>query len=435
VRIGSTRNAIVAIVAIALIVRVAVVIATPAFAPAADAADFDRIATSLADHGRFPSSTMAARGGPTAFRPPLLPLTLAAVYKLVGTSDAKARWTAGRVLEAVLGAIAVLLICLIGIRVLGRTAGLLAGVIAALYPPLVLVGSSLLAESVFIPLMLGGVWAALNARAGAHRLRWAIVSGVLVGLASLARANGIVLLVPVWFLVWELRPRWSWPSLQAPLAMLAATVVTLIPWTVRDISVFHRFVPLTTDTGFALAGTYNPLAQGRHDYPALWIPPLYDMAPVFRAHPNYDEEQVSTRLTSTALTYIGNHPSSVPRTLYWTFLRLFNLTGTGFERYAAPFEAYPRGLAVASVYTFWLLALLAIAGAFTAAARRTPLALWGCPLVILLTVIWFEGSTRYRSPADPFFVLLAAVGALWLWGRMHHPVRGRGRLASFRPGN
>jgi hypothetical protein len=211
--------------------------------------------------------------------------------------------------------------------------------------------------------------------------------------------------------------------------------VTLIPWTVRDYTVFHRFVPLTTDTGFALAGTYNPLAQGRHDYPALWIPPLYDMAPVFRAHPNYDEAQVSTRLTSRALTYIGNHPSSVPRTLYWTFLRLFNLSGAGFERYAARFEAYPRGLAVASVYAFWLLALLAIVGAFTAAARGAPLALWGCPLLILLSVIWNEGSTRYRSPADPFFILLAALGALSLWARARRPVRARWRLASFRPRN
>jgi 4-amino-4-deoxy-L-arabinose transferase-like glycosyltransferase len=433
VRISRNRTAILAIVALALVVRLAVVVATPGFAPAADAADFDRIATSLADHGRFPNSPLAARGGPTAFRPPLLALTLAAVYKLSGTADAKARWTAGRVLEAGLGAIAVLLICVIGIRVLGRAAGLVAGGLAAIYPPLVMVGSSLLSESVFIPLMLAAVWAALNARAGEHRLPWAIASGVLVGLAALARANGIVLLIPIWFLVWDRRPRRSLGSLQSPLALLAATVVTLIPWTVRDFSVFDRFVPLTTDTGFALAGTYNPLAQGRHDYPALWIPPLYDMAPVFRAHPGYDEAQVSSRLTSVALSYIGNHPSSVPRTLYWTFLRLFNLSGTGFERYAAPFEAYPRGLAIASVYAFWLLALLAIAGAFTAAARRAPLALWACPLAILLTVIWFEGSTRYRSPADPFFILLAALGALALWDRAVHRVRARERLASFRP--
>jgi hypothetical protein len=46
------------------------------------------------------------------------------------------------------------------------------------------------------------------------------------------------------------------------------------------------------------------------------------------------------------------------------------------------------------------------------AARRAPPALWGCPLVIFLSTVFLEGSTRYRSPADPFIVVLAALGVL-----------------------
>src|SRR5205807_6549592 len=75
-------------------------------------------------------------------------------------------------------------------------------------------------------------------------------------------------------------------------------------------------------------------------------------------------------------------------------------------------EAYPPWLAIASVYSFWAVGLLALAGAATGAARRVPWALWGCPVVIFLSTVLLEGSTRYRSPADPFIVMLATLGLL-----------------------
>jgi 4-amino-4-deoxy-L-arabinose transferase-like glycosyltransferase len=404
----SNRRLIGGIVALALIVRIAVVLGTPAFRPNTDASNFDQIAVSVARDGHFPTSPFTLHGGPTAFRPPLFPLALAGVYALSGTGSTTTRWEAGRMLEAILGAVAVLLLTLIGIRLFGRVTGLVAGGIAAVYPPLILVGSSLLSESLFIPLVLAATWAALSARGSPHRLRWAVASGVFVGLGELTRSNGIVLVIPLGLLVWDLTPSRSWRAARAPAAMLAAALVTLIPWTARDIAVFHQFVPVTTQAGYGLAGTYNPMAQDRHDYPALWIPPLYDIGLSFRAHPDYNEEQVSGDVLGDAVTYIKDHPFSVVRTTYWSFLRLFNLSGIGFERYAAPFEAYPLALAEISVVAFWLLALLAIGGVFTAAVRRVPRAIWGCPMLIILTVVFFEGSTRYRSPADPFFILLAA---------------------------
>jgi 4-amino-4-deoxy-L-arabinose transferase-like glycosyltransferase len=418
----SARRWILAIVAVALIVRVAVVLATPHFVPQADAVDFDRNAVSLARDGNFPTSQYTANGGPTAIRPPLLPAALAAVYKLVGVTPATARWEAGRILEAVFGAAAVLLICLIGIRLLGRLPGLVAGAIAAVYPPLVLIGTSLLSESLFIPLMLAAMWAALVHRDSEHRLRWAIAAGVLIGLASLTRGNGLALLIPAALLVGYARQRWSW---RAPVALLAATLVVLIPWTIRNYNQFGQLVAVTTETGYTVAGTYNPLAQGRQDYPALWIPPLVDIVPYTTRHPLENEAQVSGAMLSDGVSYIGDHPVSVARTALWTVLRLFNLSGPGFERYAAPFEAYPPGLAEVSVYAFWAVLLLAVAGAFTAAARRVPKALWACPAVILLSCVLLEGSTRYRSPADPFFLLLASLGLLAVWRRLP---AGRARL-------
>jgi 4-amino-4-deoxy-L-arabinose transferase-like glycosyltransferase len=396
-----------AVVVVALIARLAVVLATPHYQPRTDAADFDRMAVSLADHGHFASNLHEwAPAGPTAFRPPLFPAVLAATYKIVGTGSSDTRWTAARVLEAVLGALVAALVYLIGTRVWAPTVGLVAGGIAALYPPLILVGSSLLSESLFIPLVLGAVLAALRFRAD-RRLRWLVLCGVSIGCAALTRGNGFILVIPLAVLVWRRGP-WR-VAFRAPVVLLAAAVLTVLPWTIRNAVEFHRFVPLTTEGGYALAGTYNAATQSRRGFEAIWYPPLEQMHTLFVADPRMNEAQASSRLASNGLHYIEHHPSSLAKTGYLSAERLFNLEGPVLEEVFAYGEAYPVRLAQYSVYAFWLLGALALVGALTSGARRAPRWLWACPALILLSTVLFEGLTRYRAPADPFFVLLAAL--------------------------
>lgn len=406
---------------LALLLRLALVIATPHYAPPAhdDPSDFDRVAVSLADHARLPDSVGTGRGGPTAFRPPLFPIALAAMYHVVGTSSGPARWEAGRLLEALFGAIAVGLIFLIAWRLWGRLAAIVAGVLAAVYPPLVMAGSSLMSESLFIPLGLGAVLAALVHRDSGHRWRFALLTGFLVGLASLTRGNGIVLLAPIIFLVWTGRPRRSLRAARAPATVVLATLLTLTPWVIRNAIELHALVPLTTETGYALAGTYNAEAQATR---SLWQPPFTDELQIWKQTPRANEAAVSGRLTTIAVRYIKSHPVSLLRTAYWNSVRLLNLTGSGIEVALAPIWGYPKWLAELSVYAFWIVALLALVGVVSGGARGSPLALWGCPLAILLSAVPFLGLTRYRLPADPFFVMLAALGVMSLrrflrWGR------------------
>jgi 4-amino-4-deoxy-L-arabinose transferase-like glycosyltransferase len=406
-----------AIVAVALILRIAVVIATPHYQARTDAADFDRLAVALADHGHYPDSREWAPRGPTAFRPPLFPATLAAVYKLVGTASAHERWTAGRVLEAVLGALVAGLTCLIATRLWGLATGLLAGALAAIDPPLLLVGSSLLSESLFIPLVLGAVLAALVFRSDT-RLRWAALAGLLVGCAALTRGNGIVLVIPLAFLVATQRPRRR--GLRAPALLLGTAILTVLPWTIRNYVEFHRFVPLTTEGGYALAGTYNAASQHRPGFEAVWYPPLDQMRALSAAHPRINEAQVSAHLQSDALHYIEHHPASVLKTAYLSARRLLNIEGPLLEEVFAYGEGYPLRLAQYSVYAFWVVLALALLGALTRAARRAPSAFWWCPALILLSTVFFEGLTRYRAPADPFFLMLAALAVMTAARRHRH---------------
>lgn len=418
VRLITVRHGIAVIVVLALAVRVIVVLATPHFRPNTDSADYDREAASLVDSGSFPPSLLSPRGGPSAFRPPAFPLVLAGVYELSGTGSRTARWEAGRLAEAVLGALTVLLTSLIALRLFGTGAALVSGAVAAVYPPLILIGSSLMSESLFVPLVLGSVLAGLLARESEHPLPWAAVTGAIVGAAALTRSVGIIAVLPLIALVWSRGPRRSLRAVSVPLVLIGAVVVVLIPWTVRNAIVLRSFVPISTENGFALAGTYNPATRSRRDYPALWYPPVPDQLAVVKAHPHFNEAQISSALTGDALRYIRAHPGYLGEVAFWTAVRLLNLEGPGLERYEAQFEAYPPELAVISVYSFWVVGLLALLALLTRQARGSPFEVWFVPGLIILATLFFAGSTRYRAPADPFIVILAGLGLLVAFKRL-----------------
>src|SRR4051794_29141279 len=101
-------RALLLILAVALIARLAVIVATPDFHPIFDAAHYDRLGASIADGHGYPGQFVPPT--PSAFRPPLYPFALAAVHLLGGG------WTAERVLGALLGVVAVLLVFLVGDR-------------------------------------------------------------------------------------------------------------------------------------------------------------------------------------------------------------------------------------------------------------------------------------------------------------------------------
>ena len=408
------------IVTVALAIRVIVVLTSPHFHTFNDSAQYDQDAVQLANHHDFPQSAATFHGGPTAYRPPLFPGVLAILYKIVGDSNAHTRWEWGRMLEAVLGVLVVLLVFLIARRIWSMRVALVAAAVTAVYPPLITANSSLLSESVFIPLVLASAWTALKYR-DARQLRWPIAAGVLLGLSALTRGNGLELILPLWFLVWIERPRWSWRALKPLAALTAALLVTLTPWTIRNFDQFHRFVPVTTEAGYAIAGTYSTAAQNTHPYRDLWTTPLLQLYRAYKANPKIDEEQASEQLTKDGLRYIEHHPFSLVTTFYWNTVRDLELTPS-IETYLAPFEGYPTWLAKASVYGFWLLALLCIAALVNrvlpdraSSWRAAPAALWGIPLIVYLTTVPWLGVMRYRVPADPFLILPASLVLIAAW--------------------
>ena len=400
------------ILLLALLLRVGYMVATPGYELVHDARDYDRAAVSIASGDGWPYSR--APGRETAFRPPAYPVLLAGVYKVTGVEHGTQheRVVPARILGIIIGTLIVAMIFIVARQLWGRRVALLAMLGGAIYIPLILVGASVMSEPLFALLLLGALAAAIQHRRSTHRWRWVVVSGVLAGLTCLTRANALVLLLPLGLAVWTVRPRWSVRALAAPALLVILALVTVSPWTIRNAIVFDRFIPVSTQLGSALAGTYNDQARLDKENPASWraifhIPEYQDIYAHIKTTP---EPEIEDILRARSKAYIRKHPTYVAKVAEWTTLRMFELGGLDWSRHTASTISVTAGWANAGVICFWVFALLALAGAFTKLARRTPLFVWMVPVLLYLSVVFLVVETpRYRTGIDPFIVMLAAL--------------------------
>ena len=399
---------------LALGVRLGYVAATPEYVLVHDALDYDTHAQSIALGEGFAES----RGQPTAFRPPGYPYLLGGVYALAGveTASEQERVEVARLLGAVIGTVLVALIGLVAGRLWGRRVALAALALGAVYLPLVLVGGAVMSEPLFAVFMVAAIAAALAHRRSSHRLRFAVLAGVLAGLSILTRANALVLLAPLAFAVWDGRPRFAWRSLLPPAVLVAVALATVSPWTVRNAVVFDTFLPVSTQFGSAIAGTYNDAARLDEENPASWrsLRRVPDYQEIWARLGTIPEPVLEKQFREAATEYVREHPGYVAMVAWWTSRRMLDLGGLDWSRHTASTISVTPGWANAGVVCFWLFALLAVLGACTRRARQAPLWLWAIPLLMYLSVVFLVVETpRYRTPLDPFVVLLAALGVMW----------------------
>jgi 4-amino-4-deoxy-L-arabinose transferase-like glycosyltransferase len=410
-------NLAVVILAIALAIRLIATAGAWDTALLTDSADYQRHALSILDGSGFGESFLAGEG-PTAFRPPAYPFLMAGVYEVAGVDP-----NALRVIQAFLGVLTVALIGLIALRIWSGGVALVAMAIAAVYPPLVISGTGILLEPIFLPLELGAVAALLEYRRRGRELRWLLLAGALVGFAALTRPNGLVLLLPLAIAAWPPRRAEgrSRRDLLAPIAACVLALAIVAPWTVRNSVKLDGFVPVTSQFGWALAGTYNPEAN---EADGVWIPPyaLSRFDDIFLAANEATELEVDRELRERALDYLGDHPLYLFEVAGMNTLRMLDLTGFEHPSNVAYLNGVSVGATKVGIVCFYALALLAIAGAFTAAARRAPLFIWVVPIAMALSVIFIADTAgRYRLTIDPFVIMLASLALLAAWDRWRVP--------------
>ena len=135
---------------------------------------------------------------------------------------------------------------------------LVGALVVAVYPALLEYQGMLMSEPLAATVLSGGVLAVLWAWEG-RRARW-VLPGALFGGLALVRPEylGVAILVAVVIFAREAKRGWRHSLLDAAV-FLAALVVFIAPWTIRNAVALDRFVPISTGGGQVLfAGTYLP---------------------------------------------------------------------------------------------------------------------------------------------------------------------------------
>ncbi len=156
----------------------------------------------------------------------------------------------------------------------------------------------------------------------------------------------------------------------------------------------------------------------------------------------FTEPQLSSHLTSQALTYIVEHPGAPFAAALHNTIRMLELEGTFAWRASAVAQGISTTNARTGVISFYILTAIALLGVATRAARRVPKWVWVAGILMWLSTVVINMETpRFREPVDAFLVLLAACAlsavaarAASLLGR-RAPVRGdRGARMARGPG-
>src|SRR3954466_12528306 len=209
---------------------------------------------------------------PTAEHPPLF-ICLLAAFTLLGGDGMLAQ----KLLLGLVGAVTVVLVGLLGRRVAGERAGIIAAAVAAVHPLLWLADGALMSESLYGPFVVGTLLAAC-AYAGARTAARAALVGALVGLAALTRGEAL-LLVPLLALVVLVRaPLPGRVRLAHVGALVGAFALVLAPWSIRNALTFEEPVVISANADGLWAGAncepmyYGPIV-------GLWDFPCYGRRP------------------------------------------------------------------------------------------------------------------------------------------------------------
>lgn len=419
---------LVAIAVAALAVRVAfAVVVDPQVPEVSDASAYHLLGRHLAEgrgYIRPFDLTILGEVRPTAEYPPVLPALLAVANLLgIGSVDGQ------QLVLPVVGTATVVVVGLLGRRVAGPVAGLVAAAIAAAYPMLFQSDAILMPETPFALLVATSLLLAHQAAARPDLPRFAL-AGAVVGLAALTRAEGLLLapllLVPVAARAGDVPAR---RRAGLALAGLAAATLVVAPWTIRNAVRFDgALVPVSNNLGTALDGA-NCDQTWSSSQTGLW---LYECFGGFDLT-EQDEAEAAAFHRDRGLRYVRDNLGRLPVVLAVREARTFGVHDVDQQILIESFEGRTERWQRIGTASWWALAPLAVAGAVVLVRRGVPVWPLLAPyvLVVATTAVTY-GNQRFRVAAEPATVVLAAV-ALTAFGDAARR-RARRSRAGARPG-
>lgn len=173
--------------------------------------------------------------------PPGYPIILGVIVKVFGESD-----TSMRLFQIICDAGAAVLLFFIVAELLPVKVAAIAGALAALSPQLAYYSLILLPDSLATLPILLAIYFIIRAKKS-NSFRRVVAAGALVGVSCWLRSNALMLapfLAILLLVIMERGRRWRYAA-----ALVGASLLVIAPITIRNLVVFHHFVPLSLGVG------------------------------------------------------------------------------------------------------------------------------------------------------------------------------------------
>jgi hypothetical protein len=253
-----------------------------------------------------------------------------------------------------------------------------------------------------------------------RRVLWLAMFGVVAGMNTLVRGGKLVLPILLGgglLIVTFKRPSMNWQQTSAGLMLAAALfAIVLTPWTVRNYRLFQRFVPVATQEGLTLYASYwPPVKNGKLIWGTL---PGTEDPNVAAAAQTGDEVAVSKFLEHVTIQRLRANPTYFFRLIPSKMLSL--LVPLDWE-----ILTHPIGSGRKVNFGYFLIAVFALFGfvLLWRKPRANQWLLWVIPILVLFQAIFFYGSPRFRLPAEPIAIVLAAIAFVVAWGFLKRRLR------------
>lgn len=350
----------------------------------ADEAAYDSIARELLINKRFYIESSYSR-------PPAYPFLLSIIYFISGY-----KLIAIRIIQAIMDSMMCLLIYRLCSKLFSQAVALTASAMSIGYALFINSASRFLTES-FCTFTFFLIIFYVYKTKEAMNYRNMVIIGAMASLLALTK--GMALLFLPFLLLCLLIIRYYHPLpykeffKKAGVAMLAF-IIPIAVWTCRNYRVYHAFVPISTQGGYALYDSYFP-----KDGKIFGVNILDDT--VLYALSFNSEVKMSRYLAGKTLEFIREHPFKI--------LRLEVLKVLYFW---TPFDWEIMG-DVKGVYNFQYAFFLPFSlwGMFLLARQIYKYGPLYIPIIyIFLMCLLFYGSPRFRMPAEPYLIIFFGVG-------------------------
>lgn len=396
-----------AILAIAIFLRLSYVVFYPQMPLVNDPSGYDKTGWGLVNGKGFP--VFELDNEVIISRPPGYPVFLAVIYNTFGHAP-----QAVRVFQAILDSLVCLVVFYLGLKLFNSTIGYLAAILYAFYiPPIIF--SGLLYSEILFTFILSVCILFLFLAIRTDRFKYWIGAGLFLGAATLISTRSLYMPLFIFAAIF-LNNRSIKKSLKRLGIMITCMLVLFSPWTLRNYLATGKVI-LLDNIGSSGASL---LWLATNPYGAI----DWDMSsePMKSRFAHLTEEERVKIFKKEALSNLKQYPLAYARNsfkrfgLFW--FSSFSYHIYGFEKsFSAAWQERNCVFLLFKFFLFGLNALFVMLGFFGLWVIRRK---WKRPYFIILAPIiyfvlidtFYVATPRHQVPIIPYMIIFASVGII-----------------------